>query len=138
MSGIGETLFGLTEFPEFSILLVNSKIEVSTKSVFTRLMIDGNSPELDDPLNSMSARELFTKLAALQNDLEPPALEIAPEIATVLGVINEQEGCHLTRMSGSGATCFGLFEKSEAAQTAAKAIQSYYPDWWVQAADVRT
>ena len=132
MSGIGEQIAGLSDFPEFSIILVNPGILVETKEVFSQLKIAKNAPRSGD-LNGLTARELFIRLSSLRNDLEIPALEIAPEIGGVLSAIREKKGCHLARMSGSGATCFGLFEDEKAAQAAAQAIRTYHPDWWVQA-----
>lgn len=133
MSGIGEQISGLQEFPKFHILLVNPGISVSTRDVFSQLKISEKIVSLYD-FNGRTARELFIKLAAMRNDLEAPALEVAPVIDAVLSTIKLQKGCHLARMSGSGATCFGLFEEEEAAQMAARDIQASHPDWWVQVA----
>jgi 4-diphosphocytidyl-2-C-methyl-D-erythritol kinase len=135
MSGIGEQISGLREFPKFNILLVNPGISASTGDVFSQLTISEKITSSDD-FSGRTARELFIGLAAMRNDLEAPALEVAPVIDAVLSSIKEQKGCHLARMSGSGATCFGLFEEEEAAEMAARDILERHPDWWVQAAAV--
>jgi 4-diphosphocytidyl-2-C-methyl-D-erythritol kinase len=76
---------------------------------------------------------LIALLAAHCNDLEPPALALKPVIARVLGALREQPGCRLARMSGSGATCFGLFGSARAAAAAARELATARPRWWVQA-----
>ncbi|MDF2365808.1 4-(cytidine 5'-diphospho)-2-C-methyl-D-erythritol kinase [Sneathiella sp.] len=135
MSGIGGQVSGLQKFPKFYILLVNSRISVATRDVFSRLK---TQKEIFSPvdLNELTARQLFTDLTSMRNDLEAPALEIAPVIGSILSMIRKQKHCQLARMSGSGATCFGLFEEEEAAMAAARDIQAHRPEWWVKAAAV--
>ena len=77
--------------------------------------------------------ELLAEIAAGRNDLEGPAIELEPVIADVLGVLRKLPGCRLARMSGSGATCFGLFDSSAAAKAAARTLRVGYPAWWVRA-----
>jgi 4-diphosphocytidyl-2-C-methyl-D-erythritol kinase len=79
---------------------------------------------------------LATFLAAQRNDLEPPARAVAPAIGEVLAALVGQTGCRLARMSGSGATCFGLFLGAAPAKTAATEISRSRPGWWVVAARV--
>ena len=67
------------------------------------------------------------------NDLTEAALELLPEIAEILAALGDAPGCLLARMSGSGATCFGLFESPRAAATAAATLQVGAPHWWVRA-----
>ena len=67
-----------------------------------------------------------------RNDLQIPAIRLEPKISVCLDVLAEQAGCSIWRMSGSGATCFGLFETAELAQKAAINIRKSYPAWWVQ------
>ena len=130
MSGIGEKLMELTEFPKLYIILVNYGIKVSTAEVFRRLSIPSN-PAPAFEFNDGTAEDLISLLAGCRNDLQAPALAIAPEISVVLSALEEQEGCQLARMSGSGGTCFGIFETIEAANLGARQIQTCYPDWWV-------
>jgi 4-diphosphocytidyl-2-C-methyl-D-erythritol kinase len=68
-------------------------------------------------------------LALLTNDLQAPAVSIAPVIGEVLAAIAALPACLLARMSGSGATCFGLFPTSAEARDAAASIN--HPGWWV-------
>ena len=68
-------------------------------------------------------------LETTRNDLEPPAMSLAPVIRKVLEAIAAQPGCLLARMSGSGATCFGLFTTDAAAREAAADLAT--PGWWV-------
>jgi 4-diphosphocytidyl-2-C-methyl-D-erythritol kinase len=70
------------------------------------------------------------------NDLEAPALGLAPGISRVLDALRQSPGCELARMSGSGATCFGLFETPRAAAAAAREIAAAQPNWWVCATDL--
>jgi 4-diphosphocytidyl-2-C-methyl-D-erythritol kinase len=67
------------------------------------------------------------------NDLERPAVALQPVIAQVLVALSDQKGCRLARMSGSGATCFGLFGSDAEATAAAQALASTRPEWWVAA-----
>ena len=66
------------------------------------------------------------------NDLEPPAISLHPQIGDTLAALRAAPGCKLARMSGSGATCFGLFSEA-GAQAAAQTLHSQHPDWWVRA-----
>lgn len=135
MSGIGEQLEPLA-LPEFWLVLVNPGIGVATPQVFQSLQSRENAPLPDAP----SAGDLNAWLAylrAARNDLEAPATVIAPEIGEVISAISSQRGCHLARMSGSGATCFGLFGREVEAEAAAKDLTTRAPDWWVEAGAVR-
>jgi 4-diphosphocytidyl-2-C-methyl-D-erythritol kinase len=73
-------------------------------------------------------------LAVQRNDLEAPALQAEPVIALAKAALGAQAGCHLARMSGSGATCFGLFANAQTAEAAAATIRAAYPTWWIEAA----
>lgn len=75
-------------------------------------------------------------LATQRNDLEAPARSLAPEIGAVLDGLMSTNGCKLVRMSGSGATCFGLYFDQKAAQDAADKLGAAYPAWWVISAPV--
>jgi 4-diphosphocytidyl-2-C-methyl-D-erythritol kinase len=77
--------------------------------------------------------DLIEALAGERNDLEPPAITLQPVIATVLASLRKQPGCGLARMSGSGATCFGLFASARAAAAAARDLSERRPRWWVKA-----
>lgn len=132
MSGIGEVLGDLPEIPKCWLVLVNPGVAVSTPKVFSRLNSKDNPampdaiPDFDDVL------EFASWLGLMRNDLEAPAMQIEPVIATALAALRAQSGCLLGRMSGSGATCWGLFEDAAQAEHAARVIASQRPEWWVQ------
>jgi 4-diphosphocytidyl-2-C-methyl-D-erythritol kinase len=94
-------------------------VAVSTAQVFARWDGVDRGPLPEGPLGAM--------VHDGRNDLEAPALSIAPEIGEVLEVLADQPGARLARMSGSGATCFALFESGDACAAAARAI---WPEWW--------
>jgi 4-diphosphocytidyl-2-C-methyl-D-erythritol kinase len=72
-------------------------------------------------------------LADSRNDLEKPAIELQPVIRDVLAALYSLQGCRLARMSGSGATCFGLFETARTAAAAARKLRVEHPSWWIRA-----
>jgi 4-diphosphocytidyl-2-C-methyl-D-erythritol kinase len=76
---------------------------------------------------------MFGWLACQRNDLEAPAFALAPVIEHVRAALAATAGCALARMSGSGATCFGLYATSAQAEKAAHALRAAHPDWWVMA-----
>ena len=84
-------------------------------------------------LGHLRVTELIAALAENQNDLEPPAISLRPVIADVLAALRAAQGCKLARMSGSGATCFGLFDSARASSAAADATEAAHPGWWVRA-----
>lgn len=132
MRGIGERLEPLA-LPPFWMTLANPGVPVSTATVFATLAARENPPLPDPPTLAETAR-LFAWLRATRNDLESPALAIAPLIAETLAALAGQPGCALARMSGSGATCFGLFAAAPEALAAAEALRRARPGWWVAAA----
>ena len=69
-----------------------------------------------------------------RNDLEAPAIAIAPEIAGVLDSLRAEPGCRIARMSGSGATCFAIFDEDDQAAEAVQSIKRTNPDWWAEVA----
>ena len=126
MSGVGETVQTLAALPPCGLLLVNPGIAVATADVFRVRSGDYSAPVA--PRRSWdSAAEFAQTLSALGNDLEPAALTIAPQIGAVLSAIRCLPACLLARMSGSGATCFGLFPTSDNAQAAAAMLPA---EWW--------
>lgn len=131
MSGIGETITRLAHaLPPAWLVLVNPKAGVSTPQVFKALTRRDN-PALPPMPRLKDAAELAAWVALQRNDLEAPALTMLPQIARVKSALTAQNGCLLSRMSGSGATCFGLFADPLAADAAAAAISAAQPAWWV-------
>ncbi len=132
MRGLGEILTPLPPLPELHVLLVNPGQGLSTPQVFQALERRDNPP-MPDPLPAFPDRSALTAfLHACRNDLEAPAIRIMPRIAACLAAIRDQ-GAELARMSGSGATCFGLFASAAQAQAARDHIAGANPGWWVAA-----
>jgi 4-diphosphocytidyl-2-C-methyl-D-erythritol kinase len=129
MEGRGEMLTLVEGVPPMPMLLVNPGVGVSTADVF-RALKTRRGTDLRRPERFGGAEELLQFLQATANDLEAPALAIQPVIADVLREIGNADAL-LARMSGSGATCFGLFESEERVARAAKAISAVHPNWWV-------
>ncbi len=131
MQGAGERLEPVAGLPAFDAVLVNPGVPVSTGAVFSALTRRRNPPL--DPLPEGAARaDWLDWLRAQRNELQQVAIAIRPEIADALRALADA-GAVLVRMSGSGATCFGLFADRTAARTAARAIADHRPAWWVRA-----
>ncbi|WEX08119.1 4-(cytidine 5'-diphospho)-2-C-methyl-D-erythritol kinase [Chelativorans sp. AA-79] len=134
--GIGETLEPVPSLPPLSILLVNPGLPLATPVVFAALMERENPPLRALPPDAGLA-ELVDWLRRARNDLEPPALSLMPEIGGVLGQMRT-EGALIARMSGSGATCYGIFKTPGEARRAGIAIAGRHPRWLVQATTTMT
>lgn len=132
MQGVGEVLTALPALPECHVVLVNPGVAVPTPAVFKALP-DKDNPAMSAMPACRSAAELAAWLGDQRNDLEAPAIALAPVIAEVKAALQARPGCLLARMSGSGATCFGLFADAGLAQAAAKALRAGAPAWWVAA-----
>ncbi len=135
MQGIGEVLNPVPDLPEFAIVLVNAGVLISTKHVFAALSKTRNPP-MDAAKGFADFNGLCDYLKSQRNDLQAAASKISPEISRVIKALQAEPACALARMSGSGATCFGLFETLHQAQDAAMKIKKTNPDWWVQPAMV--
>jgi 4-diphosphocytidyl-2-C-methyl-D-erythritol kinase len=156
MRGAGERLerVGL---PRLFALLVNPGVAVPTAAVFAELGLARGEKASCHPAPTVfpawsglarpstssfdhrhdvqeDAAAVFTaRLATLRNDLEPPAIRLAPIIGEALAALRGQEGCRLARMSGSGATCFAIFDGCRASAAAARRLARAHPGWWVKA-----
>jgi len=142
MTGVGETLMWLSP-PKMPCVLVNPCVPVATKDVFkalglrhgellvgaTDVVMQGSSW----PEEGGSLEEWVEALASGSNDLEAPATKIQPVIGVVISALNATNGAWLARMSGSGATCFALYENTADAKRAADGILREHPEWWVHA-----
>jgi 4-diphosphocytidyl-2-C-methyl-D-erythritol kinase len=130
MYGIGDGI-ERTDLPELHAVLVNPGVSVSTRDVFAKLAVRSGVDQLHWPEGFETADDVIAFLKTVGNDLETPALSLAPVIGDVLKTLRGADGVQLARMSGSGATCFGLFADQAAAQTAAAQIERAHPQWWV-------
>jgi 4-diphosphocytidyl-2-C-methyl-D-erythritol kinase len=131
MRGIGDILSDPLDLPKLPAVLVNPGVAVPTRDVFAALNLKPGAQSTDAGPPKTTA--LLDEISNGRNDLEEPAIELQPVIADVLAVLRRLEGCRLSRMSGSGATCFGLFDTTHSAQAAARTLHVGYPDWWVRA-----
>lgn len=145
MTGIGETVTPLTQFPKLGLLLVNPRVPVPTGQVFQELNAGPLLAERSDEFSNIalqnksfhSVADVIGYMKEFGNDLLEPALKVAPKIGTVLSEIEKLEGCLISRLSGSGATCFGLFESIEQVERAGEVLKKHYPEWWTKATFVR-
>ncbi len=126
MGGIGEALTPAPRLPPFGIVLANPRVALATPAVF-RARAGDFSPPAALPPGWADAPALARDLSALRNDLEAPAIALCPPVAAVLAALRALPGCLLARMSGSGATCFGLFHDAAAAEAAAHRLPQ---GWW--------
>lgn len=135
MTGMGEQIEPVDYMPRFSLLLVNPLVPVATRDIFARLAAP--------PLNSLlpwqevpdfaSVTALIAWLRDHGNDLQPPACQVEPVISEVLSALQEDATCLLARMSGSGATCFGIYADEVEASAAASMLRRRRPGWWLAA-----
>jgi 4-diphosphocytidyl-2-C-methyl-D-erythritol kinase len=141
MTGVGETLLPLS-LPKLPCVMVNPRVPLATRDVFNALglrngeLLVGIADVLRAtawPEDGASVEDWVEVLAAGSNDLEAPATRIQPVIGEVLSALSATNGAWLVRMSGSGATCFAIFENTPEAQRAAQKIQRDHPRWWVHA-----
>jgi len=140
MRGIGEILSDPIELPELPAVLVNPGVAVPTQDVFAALA----APALTSPVQpgdfiavNADAASFVSILTARRNDLEIPAVKIQAVIADVLAALQASPGCLLARMSGSGATCFGLYGSASAADDAAHRVEKSHAGWWVRSTVLR-
>ncbi|GAB6967077.1 4-(cytidine 5'-diphospho)-2-C-methyl-D-erythritol kinase [Komagataeibacter kakiaceti JCM 25156] len=133
MEGIGEELSSAPRLPECGIMLVNCGQSVSTPQVF-RARDPGFTPRADLPAQWNTLADMVRDLSTQTNDLQDAACAICPEIADVLAALRAAPGCRLARMSGSGATCYALFDSPAAARAARAGVQR--AKWWVWAGDL--
>lgn len=138
VGGIGEILTPLPTLPSAWLVLVNPRVTVPTGQVFRALNKRFGQPREPWPKPPGSVEEMARWLEHERNDLEAPARTVAPTVNTALAEIDDTQGCLLTRMSGSGATCFGLYATPDAARAAAARISTAHPTWWVEATPLNT
>jgi 4-diphosphocytidyl-2-C-methyl-D-erythritol kinase len=141
MTGVGETLLPLS-LPKMPCVMVNPRVPVATKDVFEALglrngeLLVGATDVLEAagwPEDGASIGDWVEALAAGSNDLEAPAMRVQPVIGEVLSALGSADGARLARMSGSGATCFAIFDDGGEAQAASQKIKRDHPQWWVHA-----
>ncbi|MCW8842853.1 MAG: 4-(cytidine 5'-diphospho)-2-C-methyl-D-erythritol kinase [Rhodobacteraceae bacterium] len=129
MRGIGEDIAPVDGLPPLPAVLVNPRVAVPTPAVF-RALSSKTNPAMGTIPQGTDFNTFCDWLATQRNDLEPPARALTPKIDATLAALSD---ARLARMSGSGATCFGLYPTRETAETAAARIRAAHPDWWVAA-----
>lgn len=129
MAGIGEQLVPAPAMPPLGVLLVNPRVALPTADVFRALngLFGAASPIV---YRADDAASLLDALARGRNDLEAPARRLAPVVGELLEVLKELPGARLARMSGSGATCFALFDDETAARAAEAVLRAGARGWW--------
>ncbi|MDP3960437.1 MAG: 4-(cytidine 5'-diphospho)-2-C-methyl-D-erythritol kinase [Pseudorhodobacter sp.] len=132
MTGIGAGLVPVG-LPAAWLVLVNPGVALPTAAVFAALARRDHAPLPRDLPQFQGLADLAAFLRLARNDLEAPAIRLAPAIAHCKASLASMSGCLLARMSGSGATCFGLFADPLTAHAAARALQAAQPGWWVAA-----
>ena len=136
MRGAGEEIGPVLDLAPLPAVLVNPGVPVATAPVFKALglavgqRLDGAAHPVIG--SGLDAAAVLAAIAPARNDLEAPALTVAPVIGEALALLRDQAGCRLARMSGSGATVFAIFSDNAAAQGAAGAIRAAQPGWWVE------
>jgi 4-diphosphocytidyl-2-C-methyl-D-erythritol kinase len=135
MSGIGEQLSPAPALPPAWMVLVNPMVPLHTPAVFKARTgpFSAADPLTESPAD---AAALAAALAARRNDLTPAAVSIEPVVGEMLAELAATSGCLLSRMSGSGATCFGLYATQAEAETAAARLRLVRPGWWVAPAEL--
>lgn len=132
MRGVGERLSQIA-LPPLPALLVNPGVAVPTGRVFAALCDKNNSPMPDELPALSSLSEAIEWISLQRNDLQEPAISVAPEINRVLRRLAALSGARLARMSGSGATCFVLFDTMQEAVAAQTLLREEGRNWWVAA-----
>lgn len=139
MRGIGEELGPALHMPPLFAVLVNPRVPVETPAVFRALGLQPGQQlqGLGHPSAEATSRnDLLQILEATRNDLQPPALKVQPIIEEGLDLVARTEACRLARMSGSGATVFGLYDDASSAAKAARFVLDHRPEWWVEATEL--
>ncbi|OZA91509.1 MAG: 4-(cytidine 5'-diphospho)-2-C-methyl-D-erythritol kinase [Azorhizobium sp. 39-67-5] len=139
MAGVGEQFSAPLSLPPLFAVLVNCGVAVPTAPVFKALGLAPGAalPGPEHPLSLTDGAQALALLAGLPNDLEPPAIALAPEIAGVRALLEAQPEARLVRMSGSGATVFALTQDCRAAARLAKRVSQGAPGWWVRSTVLR-
>ncbi|MCB1482159.1 MAG: 4-(cytidine 5'-diphospho)-2-C-methyl-D-erythritol kinase [Rhodobiaceae bacterium] len=132
VTGIGEHVTPIADFPELDAVLVNPRVPLTTAKVFAELGLEPAARLASPVLGYVSAGSVRGTIASGRNDLQAAAISVCPQVADCIAAL-EGAGATPARMSGSGATCFGLFDDETAARIAAERVAAANPDWWVRA-----
>ena len=136
MRGVGEVLAAVPRLPPAWLVLANPRRALATSAVFRALGRPDNPPMPDIIPEFAGVADFAAFVARGRNDLEAPAITVEPLIALTRDAVAATEGCLVARMSGSGATCFGLYADGPAARAAAARLSTDHPGWWTTAAPI--
>ena len=137
MQGIGTRVTPLPGLPPVWAVLANPGVGMATPAVFQALREKSNPPMPRQLPKGLKTADFINWLASQRNDLEAPARALQPQIGQTLAALQALPGARLVRMSGSGATCFALFDSRQTARAAAARLAGEKPGWWVQDAALR-
>jgi len=130
ISGVGDLVSPVRLLEDVAIILVNPKQPLLTADVYRAFA--GNFSAVTEKIYTIqNTQELLGLIAPLKNDLQPAAMQLMPKIKNMLKVLSDASGYQLARMTGSGATCFGIFSSQKMADEEAERIKQNHPDWWV-------
>lgn len=133
VGGAGETLSPAPGLPPAGVVLVNPGVPLATSRVFAARQGPFSTGARFDR-SPRDAAALAALLAERRNDLEPAAAALVPAVAEILAALRASPGCRLARMSGSGASCFGLYDDRTAGETAATWLAERRRKWWIKPA----
>ncbi len=137
MTGTGEQVTSVSNLPDLPAVLINPGVPVATPPVFKALTRKVNSPMPKALPRFQAVKDVLAWLATQRNDLQAPAIALHPEIGQALQHLRQLPEVGLARMSGSGASCFALFEHRDQADQAAAQLRQERPEWWVQSCTLR-
>jgi 4-diphosphocytidyl-2-C-methyl-D-erythritol kinase len=135
--GTGGALSIIEEFPQFSpipTLLINPKISVSTTEIFNKF--DGKFSQ-EIPTKNLLKKDVFDLIENFSNDLEKPAISMLPLISEIIENL-KNSGAKIAKMSGSGATCFGIFENKKTLDLAQKILSKKFPEFFIKKSQIRS
>lgn len=131
-NGIGEILTPVVKFPEIWAIFVNPNIHIDTPQIFKMGLQKYFKDQIQHPLSFSSSEELIHYLSSTQNDLYFNSVKLCPDLTRIIETIKNCNGCVLSRMSGSGATCFGLFPNENTVINAASFLEPIYPGYYIK------
>lgn len=131
MRGIGNELLPALDLPDIPILLVNPNVACSTQDIFLHRK-GGYQIDVDAPSSFDDVQALIAFLKTCGNDLYDAAIDVVPRIRNVMNALKSEDNVLLARMSGSGATCFALFDTVAHCRAAEKNLRHTNPDWWMR------
>lgn len=133
---IGEKTDEVKKIPDIWAVLVNPKIIISTKAIFEMNSFNFRPKIKERPNNFANLFELLDFIKIHDNELEKNAKKLCPEIANIINTLSQTSNCLLARMSGSGATCFGLYKTKQDSMNASEEIKKIYPQYWIKSSKI--